>query len=250
MNALKMWIKNGDTPVSRALFSIASRILNIEVPCVPLLHSSVYLLHRSGSNALATIGRVLYWTPLFKSRLKAYGKNLYVYSGMPLLLGSIDITIGDNTRISGVTTFCGRTAGKETPELRIGKNVDIGWQNTLAVGRRIIIGDNVRLAGRVFLAGYPGHPLNAQDRANGLPDTESQVGDIILEDDVWLATGVTVLAGVTIGKGTIVAAGSVVSTDLPAGVLAGGMPAKVIKNLVRSYSNSEYLDSTLEGVKL
>ena len=38
-----------------------------------------------------------------------------------------------------------------------------------------------------------------------------------------------VTAGVTIGDGTIVAAGGVVTKNLPAGVIAGGIPAKVIK---------------------
>ena len=67
----------------------------------------------------------------------------------------------------------------------------------------------------------------------GLPDEDSQIGDIVLEDDVWLATGVTVSAGVTIGRGTVVAAGSVVTKDLPPGVLAAGVPAKVIREISR-----------------
>ena len=115
--------------------------------------------------------------------------------------------------------------------LDVGSNVDIGWQTTIAVGRRIVIGDNVRIAGRALLAGYPGHPFDAQARAMGLLDTEDQVGDIVLEDDVWLATGVTVLAGVVIGRGTVVAAGSVVTRDLPPGVLAAGVPARVLRQL-------------------
>ena len=45
---------------------------------------------------------------------------------------------------------------------------------------------------------YPGHPVNAKLRAQGKPEHESQVGDITLEDDVWLATGVKVMPGVTI----------------------------------------------------
>ena len=39
------------------------------------------------------------------------------------------------------------------------------------------------------------------------------------------------MGGVTIGARTIVATGSVVTRDLPSGVLAGGIPAKVIKQL-------------------
>ncbi len=48
---------------------------------------------------------------------------------------------------------------------------------------------------------------------------------------MWLATWVTVTAGVTIGAGTVVAAGSVVTKDLPPGVLAAGIPARVVRAL-------------------
>ena len=116
------------------------------------------------------------------------------------------------------------------PELVIGDKY-IGWQTTIAVGRRVVLGKNVLIAGRALLAGYPGHPLDATDRSAGLPDTPDQVGDVVIEDDVWLATGVTVTAGVRIGRGTVVAAGSVVTRDLPAFVLAGGIPARIIRQL-------------------
>jgi acetyltransferase-like isoleucine patch superfamily enzyme len=125
-------------------------------------------------------------------------------------------------------TISGRTASAQ-PRLEVGDNVDVGWQTTIAVGRRVRIGNNARIAGRAFLAGYPGHPMDAAARATGAPDTEDQVGDIVLEDDVWLATGVMVMPGVTIGARTVVAAGSVVTKDLPPDVLAGGSPARVIK---------------------
>ncbi|WP_413701779.1 acyltransferase [Psychromonas sp. KJ10-10] len=64
-----------------------------------------------------------------------------------------------------------------------------------------------------------------------MPETDDQVGDIILEKDVWLATGVSVMAGVRIGTGSIILAGSVVSKDIPPMVLAGGIPARVIRSL-------------------
>ena len=40
---------------------------------------------------------------------------------------------------------------------------------------------------------------------------------------------VTVMGGVTIGKGSIIGAGSVVNHDIPAGVIAAGVPCKVIR---------------------
>jgi acetyltransferase-like isoleucine patch superfamily enzyme len=47
----------------------------------------------------------------------------------------------------------------------------------------------------------------------------------------WLGAHVTVLKGVTIGDGTVIGAGSVVTRDLPAGVLALGSPARVVRTL-------------------
>ena len=52
---------------------------------------------------------------------------------------------------------------------------------------------------------------------------------IVIGNDVWLGTGVIVLAGVTIGDGCVVAAGAVVTKDIPAGSIAGGVPARVLR---------------------
>ena len=38
-----------------------------------------------------------------------------------------------------------------------------------------------------------------------------------------------ILKGVTIGKGSIIGAGSIVTKDIPAGVIAAGVPCKVIR---------------------
>ena len=220
--------------MAQALWRLAKATRGGAVPVVPLLHKPLYALH------LAITG--LFAQPDARALLDASVPVAARGCLPPISISTAACRwcwagcacrFGADCRVSAQSTFSGRSSS-EDPVLTVGRNVDIGWQTTIAVGRRVTIGDNVRIAGRAFLAGYPGHPLDAATRAAGLPDTDDQIGDIVLEDDVWLATGVTVSAGVTIGRGTIVAAGSVVTKDLPAFVLAAGAPAKVVRSLVRA----------------
>jgi acetyltransferase-like isoleucine patch superfamily enzyme len=54
-------------------------------------------------------------------------------------------------------------------------------------------------------------------------------GDILVGDEAWLGYGVIVLGGVTIGEGTVIGAGSVVTSDIPEGAIAVGVPARIVK---------------------
>lgn len=201
------------------------------IPCVPPLHRLLYFCHQSIQTSWHAFIQRMYFTPLFLSQILSRPKRLQLYSGMPQLLGRLEIHLGENCRISGISTWCGRHSEHHIAQIHIGNNVDIGWQNTLACGTALILEDNVRLAGRVFLAGYPGHPENAQHRAQGLSDTENQIGKIHLKKDAWIGTGATILPRVTIGEGTIVAAGSVVTKSQPDFALVGGNPARVLRFL-------------------
>lgn len=224
-------------------------IKSIELPAVSVIYLPVRVVYLTLTIFLSNLNRILFWTPMFKTQLNKVGKRLYLFGGMPLVQGVLSIEMGDDCRISGNTTFSGRWAGPITPKLILGNNVDISWQTTIAVGTKVQLGNNVKIAGKGFLAGYPGHPIEAKARAQGLPDLDSQVGDIILEDDVWLASNVTVMQGVTIGKGTIVAAGSVVTHCLPSGIIAGGVPAKIIRRIETPSTKSSQLNHTNQVTK-
>ena len=91
---------------------------------------------------------------------------------------------------------------------------------------RVTIGDDVQIGPNVQLL-TPTHPLDAQLRRDKWEAAEP----IVIGNNVWLGGGVIVCPGVTIGDDTVVGAGAVVTRDLPAGVLAAGNPARVIREL-------------------
>ncbi|MBD1582147.1 acyltransferase [Pseudoalteromonas sp. S16_S37] len=229
--AIKKWLKTSESPWACKLFKFAKQIRNPQCIVVPMLHSGIYSLHRFIAMFISQMLRVFYFTPVFKSQVKGSKNNLCLYSGMPQILGDLTITLGDDVRLSGISTFCGRSCAATRPQLIIGNNVDIGWQNAFSVGTKIVLEDNVRLAGRIFLAGFAGHPIDCTARAQGLPDEDYQADDIVIKQGAWLGTGVTVLAGVTIGEGAIIGAGAVVTKDVPPYCIAAGNPAKVVKRM-------------------
>ncbi len=86
----------------------------------------------------------------------------------------------------------------------------------------IALGAHCQLGPRVQLLTST-HPLDAAERRSGWESARP----ISLGDDVWLGGGVIVCPGVSIGEATVVGAGAVVTRDLPAGVVAVGVPARV-----------------------
>lgn len=238
------WLKGGRGPLARRLKRLALGLRSAQLPPLPVLHPLAEAMLGSAAALGSALLRATWWLPLFQTRLTAPAPRLRLDGrGMPQILGPLRLTIGADSRIATATTFTARpaTAGEAANTLRdlvIGRNVDIGWQTTIAVGSAVWIADDVRLAARVFLAGYPGHPLDPAARAAGAPDQAEQARPISIGRGAWLGTGVIVLAGVSIGDGTVVGAGAVVTRSLPARVLAAGNPARVIRPIDQAHQSA------------
>ena len=56
---------------------------------------------------------------------------------------------------------------------------------------------------------------------------------IKIGNNVWIGGGTKIVGGVSIGDNTVIAAGSVVTKSIPANVLAGGNPCKVIRKITK-----------------
>lgn len=227
----RRWVKARESAPARAIYATAMWMRYASFPVIPGLHHALYSLHVGIREGLSNFLRIFWYTPLFQTRLVRPARRLKLDSGLPYMQGIVRMELGEGCRVAGNMNVTGRAGGRDVATLIVGDNVDIGWGANIAVGRRIEIGNNTRLAGGNYLLGYPGHPLDAAARARGEMDTDDQVGDIILEDDVWVGSRSTIIGGVRVGRGTIIAAGSVVTKSLPPFVLAAGNPAVVKRTL-------------------
>jgi len=108
----------------------------------------------------------------------------------------------------------------------IGARTFVNWGVVLLDVATITIGDDVQIGPHVQLLTAT-HPLEPGPRRDKWEAAEP----IVIGDNVWLGGGVIVCPGVTIGADTVVGAGSVVTRDLPAGVVAVGSPARVLREL-------------------
>jgi acetyltransferase-like isoleucine patch superfamily enzyme len=126
-------------------------------------------------------------------------------SGTVQIMRGTRITVWDGGRLSlGSRTFINDNATITCfDDLRIGSQCAISWNAN-------ILDTNV-------------HELSIE----GVPRPRSS--PVLIEDNVWVGTGVTILSGVTIGTGAVIAAGSVVTSDVLAASLVAGNPAKVVR---------------------
>ncbi|MBL8131242.1 MAG: acetyltransferase [Anaerolineae bacterium] len=112
--------------------------------------------------------------------------------------------------------------------LTIGEYVGITG-GAVVCAQRVSIGSHVMIGANSIICDTDFHPLDAAVRRERPLDAAT--APVIIEDDVFIGMGCLILKGVTIGRGSVIGAGSVVTRDVPAGVIAAGSPARVIRAL-------------------
>lgn len=110
--------------------------------------------------------------------------------------------------------------------LIVGDNVDFAKDVQITTGGSVEIGDRV-------LIGYGTKILSSNHNIPGDRQRIFEGGHthlpVKIEKDVWIGANCIILPGVTIGEGSVIAAGAVVTKDIPNFTIAGGIPAKIIK---------------------
>jgi acetyltransferase-like isoleucine patch superfamily enzyme len=113
--------------------------------------------------------------------------------------------------------------------IRIGSRCGFGPQTIVLAtsGNDVEIGTDVAIAPRCVIGGgdYRTDRLDQPIAQQGIKPGRS----IVVEDNIWLGTGVVVLSGVRIGCGSIVGAGAVVTRDVPRFTVCAGVPARPIR---------------------
>jgi acetyltransferase-like isoleucine patch superfamily enzyme len=190
--------------------------------------------------ALLGAGPYLERCALAKMHPKGFISPNARFNGSNILTGS-NVFIDDRVLIyqdgpdAGLVELGDRVKLFEDTHIMVGKGGEVYIGSGTSIHRgcqidsyetSILIGCNVEIAARCDFQSFD-HGTNPDESIARQPLTTK--GAIIIEDGAWLGYGVIVLSGVRIGKGAIIGAGSVVTRDVPAGAIAVGSPASVIR---------------------
>ena len=147
---------------------------------------------------------------------------------------SDDVVLGAGVRLSSFVNLYGCTVGDETT---IGSFVEV--QRGAAIGARCKISSHTFVCEGVTIEDecFVGHGVtfinDLHPRATGA-DGAVKSGDdwelvrTYVRTGASIGSGSTILGGVEVGVGALVGAGALVTKDVPAGMLAIGVPAHVV----------------------
>ena len=110
--------------------------------------------------------------------------------------------------------------------VHFGKNVYANFNLTLVDDTHIYVGDYTMFGPNVTVA-TAGHPILPELRRQGYQYN----APVYIGENCWIGSGVLIMPGITIGDNVVIGAGSVVTKDIPSGVVAVGVPCKVIREV-------------------
>ncbi len=157
------------------------------------------------------------------------GKGVYLDQGTYLHATPGGISLGDQTIVMhGAVLHVYNFRGLPHAGISIGSDCLVGEYSVIRGQGGVKIGDRVYTSPFTQILAV-NHVFNDTQRPFIQQGITAE--GIVIEDDVWLGSGAIVMDGVRIGKGSVIAAGAVVTSDVPAHVVAAGVPARVIREI-------------------
>jgi acetyltransferase-like isoleucine patch superfamily enzyme len=114
--------------------------------------------------------------------------------------------------------------------ISVGEGSIIGYGTFLDGRAPLKLGSHVDIASEVMIYSSE-HDINS-------PDFEATLGEVTIEDYVFIGPRAILLPGIKVGKGAVIGAGAVVTKDVAPFTVVGGVPAKVIGE--RTLKNPSY----------
>lgn len=136
------------------------------------------------------------------------------------------------TRVEDVVTRRPRYYCTRDERVRISISPKANINNALLnpASGKIVVEDFVLFGHNVsVITGTHDYSKLDDERMQSIP---AEGRDITIRRGAWIGSNCTILGPCEIGEHAVVAAGSVVKDDVPAYVLAGGVPARAIRNVV------------------
>ncbi len=112
--------------------------------------------------------------------------------------------------------------------ISIGEQFGINRYSRIVAHEGIKIGDHVTIGQMVSILDHD-HHFEMEDGKMKLDGYTT--APITIGNNVWLGDKCTILKGVTIGDNVVIGANSLIHKDVPSGVVAGGVPFKILKEL-------------------
>jgi acetyltransferase-like isoleucine patch superfamily enzyme len=159
------------------------------------------------------------------------GAGVYLDHGVYLHGGKGGLHIGAGSWImNGCRLHVFNFRGLTQSGIRLGRRTFVGEGSIMRGQGGILVGDNVLFGPRTQVLAVD-HVFTDPNRP--IMDQGITARGIVIEENCWIGAGAIVLDGVIIGRGTIVGAGAVVTRSLPPHSVAVGVPAHVIRDLLR-----------------
>lgn len=169
---------------------------------------------------------------VFKLRTKLLFSKARLIRFPIIVRGKKNIDFGNNLT-TGVGCRFEAFNEKRKKVIIFGDNVQINDYVHITAMNKVIIGDNVLMASKIYISdcthGFYGGTIQDSNPNQAPIERSYDVSEVIIEENVWIGEFVSILPGVTIGKGAIIGANSVVTKNIPKYSIAVGSPAKVIK---------------------
>lgn len=156
----------------------------------------------------------------------------YIYGLHYMEIGSLNM--GRDCRIEMITKY---NSKKLNPRLIIGNKVNINDRVHIGCANYVEIGDDCLLASNIYISDhnhgvYKG--INISDINQRVAERDLDYDkSVIIGKNVWIGEGVAVLPGAEIGDNSIIGSNAVVIGKIPPNCIAVGVPAKVVRNLVK-----------------